>query len=560
LERLSGCSPRRIGLSATVGDGQTAAEWLRGDSSLPVLNPPAAESKRKLAVGMAYFPEAESDETDHTSSKTRNTAPELYAWLYAHTLGKQALVFTRSRMEAEQTALGLRNCAALAHSPDVYRVHHGSLSAALREDTEREMKTGERQLVTCATVTLELGIDIGSLDCIAQIGAPPSVSSLAQRVGRSGRKGQRAELLFAAPAAGNHFNKTQEEAESDLLSAIDFDFIKSIAMLRLYLQEKWIEPAPIASRKPFGLLYHQTLAILIQNGGGLSAPKLAKEVLTLPAFAQVTQEEYKILLQNMLERGHLQREDGGLLLVGNAADQVVNSKEFYAVFAASEEYSVHAGQGVIGTVSQSLAPDDFISLGGKTWKVVRLDETRKALFVEPAPSASVPENRWESGFRGELHARVAHAMRNVLFGSELDAFLSPLCRTMLTSMRETAKQLGLLNKTVVTYGMNGCAILPWLGSAQLLALQAILKTEGIRTAIAPGGFTPIYLDASGNTNTEHRLRQALYNIKRTGIQKEGLPLPSKPLPFSKYDRYVPSELLDVQMREEIYDVDFLIDA
>lgn len=66
----------------------------------------------------------------------------------------------------------------------VYRVHHGNVSALIRENTEDEMKAADEKIVTGATVTLELGIDIGSLDQAVQVGAPLTVSSFAQRLGR----------------------------------------------------------------------------------------------------------------------------------------------------------------------------------------------------------------------------------------------------------------------------------------------------------------------------------------------------------------------------------------
>src|ERR1039458_981297 len=79
----------------------------------------------------------------------------------------------------------------------IYHVHHGSIAAPLREAAEEAMRNPDQPAVTAATVTLELGIDIGQLDRIIQLGTPNSVSSFLQRLGRSGRRGQPSEMWFA---------------------------------------------------------------------------------------------------------------------------------------------------------------------------------------------------------------------------------------------------------------------------------------------------------------------------------------------------------------------------
>ena len=69
----------------------------------------------------------------------------------------------------------------------MFRVHHGSLSKGEREETEEALKSARPTATFCSS-TLEMGIDVGNVKIVGQIGAPWSVSSLAQRLGRSGRK------------------------------------------------------------------------------------------------------------------------------------------------------------------------------------------------------------------------------------------------------------------------------------------------------------------------------------------------------------------------------------
>ena len=111
---------------------------------------------------------------------------EHYEYLFRQTLDKKTIIFANSREEVEQIMAHLHEIALKHKAPDVYRVHHGNVSALLRENTEEEMKSAEEKIVTGATVTLELGIDIGSLDQAVQVGAPLNVSSFAQRLGGAG--------------------------------------------------------------------------------------------------------------------------------------------------------------------------------------------------------------------------------------------------------------------------------------------------------------------------------------------------------------------------------------
>ena len=115
------------------------------------------------------------------------------------------------------------------------------------------MKSTQEKIVTGATVTLELGIDIGSLDQAVQIGAPLNVSSFAQRLGRCGRRGQVPQILFT-------FVESLKINSSDTLGPINWEFIRTIAIIELYLREHWIEPIP-PLKHAYNLLYHQTMSV-----------------------------------------------------------------------------------------------------------------------------------------------------------------------------------------------------------------------------------------------------------------------------------------------------------
>lgn len=405
VERLSGCSPRRIGLSATLGDAQAACDWL---SPHGVQHPQVEEAPRKLHISMRYFAPDDDSRDAH---------------VYRATLGKKSIVFANSRLQAEQTAQQLKRFAAQRGTPDVYRVHHGSVAAALRQHTERDMKSGDRALVTCATVTLELGLDIGDLQRIVQLGAPLSVASLTQRIGRCGRKGQPAELLFLLQDDGDE--------------AICWPLVQAIAMLQLYLEQRWVEPVQ-QPREPFDLLYHQTMCA-VAAAGEISPPKLAQRMLTLPAFAQISQEDFRTLLRHLIEIDHLRRSETGGLVIGFAGEPIVTSRDFLSVFTAPADYTVKAGDKIIGTVGRAYEPGERFALAGRSWQVK--SAAQREIHVVPAQGAA--DTRWQS-YGGEvLHPIVLQRMQQVLTSGEDYAYLDTASRAALQTMREHFRRDGV---------------------------------------------------------------------------------------------------------------------
>lgn len=524
IMRLAGCKPRRIGLSATLGSPQAAADWLSAGTGIACCRPEVPEPKRRLLLHMRYYLPGEEG------------MPQM---LYERTLGKKAIVFTRSRLEAEQAAAQLKEQAHTHKTPDVYRVHHGSVSAALREEAERAMKRSEQPIVTAATVTLELGMDIGDLDRVVQLGAPVSASSFTQRIGRCGRHGQPAELLF--------FLRGEDTAQpGDPLGCIDWELLKAIAVVRLYLNERWIEPIELPGQC-FGLCYHQTMCLLAA-AGELSPARLAQDILTLPAFSQITQEDYKVLLRHLLAIDHIRRGDAGGLMLGFAAEPVVTGYDFLAVFTAPEEWEVRCKNQVIGTVTQGCPQGARIALAGRGWEVTRCDEVRRQIIVRPVQGGG--ETKWESTASGHLHAHVLSEMRAVLEGTDCDAFLSRSSWQALQAMR-AAWHAHTPNPVLAVQGSS--LLFPWLGTPALQALQLALQHKGINARIMPGGYAPVYLDC-GHCS-EFELRRALRELRTEGIDSEALPLRTGLRPRSKFDAFLPEDLLHKQVREECLDCD-----
>ena len=150
MQNLTGIVPRRVGLSATMGDLSMAAAWLNTGTNRECTAPVTDEGKKRIRIHVErfvnYADKRDLEERDGSGNIVSVSEGgdignrEHYNYLYKATLDKKTIIFTNSREETEYVLANLREIALKNKSPDVYRVHHGNVSALLRETTEDEMK------------------------------------------------------------------------------------------------------------------------------------------------------------------------------------------------------------------------------------------------------------------------------------------------------------------------------------------------------------------------------------------------------------------------------------
>ena len=130
----------------------------------------------------------------------------------------------------------------------------------------------------------------------------------------------------------------QPEPRAMLPTTIPWKLLQGIALVQVYLEERWVEP-PKLDRLPYSLLYHQTMCTLA-SCGEMTPAALASRVLSLSYFHRVTQDDFRLLLRHLLETEHIQRTETGGLIIGLAGERLTSSYKFYAVFQENEEYTV----------------------------------------------------------------------------------------------------------------------------------------------------------------------------------------------------------------------------
>jgi ATP-dependent Lhr-like helicase len=405
VTKAGGTRPQRIGLSATVRPIEEVAEFVKGSLG-PTLNDAApARSMRIVNAGhrrtMDIAVEVPKDELGPVASN------EMWAEIYdrlaelilAH---RTTLVFVNTRRLAERVAHHL----AERLGETAVLAHHGSLSRTIRLDAEQRLKRGDLRAVV-ATASLELGIDIGSVELVCQIGSPRSIAVALQRVGRSGHRADPTSI-----PKGRLFATTRDELIecAALVRAIHSGFLDAIE----------IPPAP--------------LDVLAQQIVAASSSETWREddlyalVRTAYPYRNLARQEFDDVITMLAEGIATQRGRSGAFLHRDQVNGVVRGRRGARLAAITSggaipenaNYFVVADpdQAVVGTVDEdfaveSLAGDVFL-LGTTSWRIRRVESGRVRVEDAHGAAPSIPFWRGEAPGRTiELSEEVARVRSGI---------------------------------------------------------------------------------------------------------------------------------------------------
>ncbi len=358
LDRISGTNVQRIGLSATVGNPEEILSWLsgpRGSRELVQLPVPARE-KRFLFV-------TEPDDTRRMEALARVVA------------GKKVLVFVNSRSDAEVVTRALRG------KVEHLSVHHSSLSPEIRRAAEEAFSREGSACIIC-TSTLELGIDIGDLDIVVQMGPPNSVSSFLQRMGRSGRRGK---PPFVASIMKD-----------------PWELLIMVAVIEC-ASKKEVEPL-IPDTIPYNVLVQQIFLELCRTMR-TSRARILSQLAGLSPFSGISRETIEEILSYLVDQGFMV-SDGDLLMPGPAAEKLYgqsNWKDLYSVIKGGGEFRAVTPDGeTVGRLDARFVAGragSSFSLGGRNWTLVKSDESHNLVVVVPGEEQK-SKTFWTGGQSG----------------------------------------------------------------------------------------------------------------------------------------------------------------
>lgn len=522
---------RRIGLSATLGDMAGAKEFLHPGhgSEVSLIVTKEGNQELKVLVRGIVEPQAapridgSSDDADGTQGRFA-----IVNHLFDVLRGSNNLVFPNSRREVEFYSDRLRRRCEEELVPNEFWPHHGSLAKDIREETEAALKQKERPATAICTSTLELGIDIGSVKSVVQIGPPPSVASLRQRLGRSGRrKGEPAILRGFA----TEFELTTKSGLSDLLRE---SLVQMVAMIQLLL-ENWYEPISVGGLHS-STLVQQLLSALAQYGGLQTGQAWGLLCGTGP-FQAITADQFKSLLGALHEKGLIFQDPTGLLLLAPKGEQITQHYTFYAAFCSDEEFRIVTTGRTLGSlpVSRPLSAGSFIVFAGRRWQVLAVSDEEKVIEVTPAKGGSVPAFDGASG--AVIHDQVRKRMREILRGRDPIPFLDGNAQSLLAEARHNYARLDLDNNWLRQNG-GSVEILLWQGDKINDTLMLMLSDLGFR-----GTNERIYLSLDGTTSdqVESVLRQMADSEPAEPVALAGTVMNKI---REKWDGLLPGTLLD----------------
>ncbi len=555
LCRLAACHPRRIGLSATIGSPEAAGQFLSAGSGRSTVIPRFDGGKEVWRLSMEHFynngPQADEGREavdtppmEAATDKAPQAADPGMGYIFEHTRGKKCLIFTNSREECESVCQNLRQYCEARHEPDRFLIHHGNLSASYRESAEQDMKDDDSLMSVCATATLELGIDIGRLERAFQIDAPFTVSGFLQRMGRTGRRGTPSEMWFV-------MREEHPEARAMLPEMIPWYLIQGIALVQLYIEERFVEP-PRTERLPFSLLYHQTMSTLA-SGGEMTAAELASRVLPLSCFHRITQDDYRTLLRHLLEKGHIQRTENGGLIVGLTGERVVNNYKFYAVFQENIEYTVRAGSEQLGTIVKPPPTGEKIAIAGRVWVVEEVDHQKREVYCTLVKGL-IPA--YFGDVAGDIHTHILERMYSVLSEDKGYPYLMRHAVCRLADAREAFRKSGMAQRPLIHLGGQMWALFPWLGTYAFIALERFLKLRCAKRLGLKG------LSPSRPYFMQFTMRVGEAEFYRIVAEEAAVPFdplelvyPNENPVFEKYDEYVPDTLVRKGFAYGILDIE-----
>lgn len=458
IAQISTVKTRIIGLSATLGDSLSTQRWLApGDpESVRVISETELEKDILFRV-KGYLFESNSEGEEHDDPALIKLSEDIIKHFY----GKNSLIFINSRSYLELYANQVKKSLERIGLPDLFMVHHGSLSRDERERTEMALRSGRPTATFCSS-TLELGIDVGDISRIGQIGAPWSVHSLCQRLGRSGRReGDPSVMIMFIPET--------EKKEMDLVDRLYPTLLRALALSELMLK-RWYEP-PKIGLPHYSTLVQQILSVIAERGGA-SAATLYHILVEKGAFPWVTRSEFASILRCMGESDLVEQDPEGLLIFGLRGERIVHSVDFYACFPTQPEIKVLWKNKLIGSITPApgLEAQKYLILAGQRWEITLVDQERNEILVQPSRGGKVPY--FSGGAASDIHPIVVQEIRDLLRSDVTPIYLDTQGTSLLSSARATARSGGVLEYDLIP-ATNGTYWFPWVGSAALRTLATL---------------------------------------------------------------------------------------
>ena len=540
LEVAVGRRVRRVGLSATLGEMALAREYLRPEMPEAVALLESTSRGQELKVQIRGYLRQRLRSGDGMDGNAAQRA--VAGHLFSRLRGSRNLIFAGSRQNVEWYADALREMSVREHLPEEFFPHHASLSREHRIGLEKRLKTHSATTAVC-TSTLELGIDIGNITCVAQIGPPFSVASLRQRLGRSGRRAGQAAVLRM------YSIENEPSAESHPLDRLHLSFIRSVAMVEL-LVEGWCEP-PAPQALHLSTLTHQILSVIAEHGGTRAA-QLYSTLCDKGPFRRVDPSLFIRLLRQLgrSDVALIEQAPDGVLLLGRQGERLVEHYSFFAVFQTLKEYRITAAGKLLGTlpVIMILTPGMTIIFSGRRWRVIAIHDSDRVIEVAADKVGRPPTFGGDGGI---IHDKIVQKMKEVLSEESIPIYLDKSAARILEDARSEFRRLEIVRRPICRVGEHSCLISTWVGTVKTSTLALALRAMGYTVEVHDG-----FLDV--NEERAQPVEIALEKIARSvPVSADNLLSGKENFVSEKFHSYLSPDLLLEDSTSSKIDLDAL---
>ncbi|MHC1636120.1 MAG: DEAD/DEAH box helicase, partial [Candidatus Methanospirareceae archaeon] len=369
LSRIAAISGnfQRICLSATVGNPEEVAKYFSGEKEVEIIN---IFSPKTLELKIIS---PEVTKQDEIKGKELSVEPDVISHIEAIReelkRNKSSLIFVNTRRAAEMIGSLMKKMGI-----DLIEVHHGSLSKEARIEAEEKLKSGEIKGLIC-TSSMELGIDIGSIDMVIQYASPRQVTKIVQRVGRA-----------------SHFIENTSRGKIIALSGDDIAESLIIAKRAKFGE---IERIRLKERS-LDVLANQICGILL-DFGYISFEKLHTLVKSAHPFRNISLEDIKRVAEQLEKEGLVRREEGGLSRSRSTRMYYYDNLSMIPDERKYEVYDIVTSKKICALdetfVMKFASPEALFVAKGEIWKIVDIEPDK--IKVEPCSDKKGEIPNWE---------------------------------------------------------------------------------------------------------------------------------------------------------------------
>ena len=471
LEKYTKNETRRIGLSATIGDKKYIAKALdsKNYNKTKIISGSVSGSyKLKLLLkGYEYDSKLVEEEletaSDEEIKKIKKELPDVLITKDIYRFRNETnLVFPNSISNVENFVYEGNFLANEKNEDQVFYPHHSLLANDLRRNVERSAKEGKKPMTIVCTATLELGIDIGAVDNVFQINAPFTVSSLRQRLGRSGRRGNESILrMFIVEDCINEHKNFE--------NILRFNLVRTIAIIELML-EGWYETE---ERTTISLCItaHQILALIKQLGGAT-----AEDIWFFFKDKNIFNLDIEIFknLLNYLQELELILQISRRIYLSDKGGHLTSNFNFYTCFESFQEYQLYAFGKRLGIIpcNSSLKEGDNLLFGGKKWEIKNIDEELRIITViNSTIKGSVPATSGGSN----IHTNIFQMMKTIYEDKEIPNFLDEKAKKLLFQARDIYETLNLQTQDCIFTSNDFIRWFPWVGTKTRTTIDLMIS-------------------------------------------------------------------------------------